>query len=284
MKNRRDCIVQDPSTKRSLPPGYVSTLEARVAYLEGLLKGDQRAVAMDHMDEDTTSLLATDSSHTQATRATDTAISVPSDKPTTSSTNFLDSCSRPEVDTSYTSPSVQSGTDCHTSPLEMLCMNSAAGQSLYFGASSPLLLSRSINAMLRGVHSLAPGLSMAGVDNELLSELPRPCPVLLPGRFFCDILANSYFTHVHPQFPFIHRPTYDKWQRNVLDAIESAIPPDPMQVFFVYMVRLTSDVSDLRGSIILADQRNWVTGLVRMQPLLSRSTTYFAPAEQVQGD
>lgn len=77
---------------------------------------------------------------------------------------------------------------------------------------------------------------MSGVDDELLAEMPQLAPALLPNRFFNDLLVNAYFAHVHPQYPFLHQPTFIKSQKNVLDATENAIPPDPVEFFFVYMV------------------------------------------------
>ena len=45
------CIIEDPATKRNLPPGYTAVLEERVAYLERLLKDvcPEMQVALDHM-------------------------------------------------------------------------------------------------------------------------------------------------------------------------------------------------------------------------------------------
>lgn len=128
------------------------------------------------------------------------------------------------------------GSSNSPSRIDMLCMDSARGQPFYFGASSPLLFTRLVSSMLRGVRSQAPGLSMSGVDDELLSEMPQTAPAMLPDRFFNDLLVNAYFTHVHPQYPFLHQPTFMKAQKNVLDATENVIPPDPVELFFVYMV------------------------------------------------
>lgn len=64
------------------------------------------------------------------------------------------------------------------------------------------------------------------------------------------MLTTAYFEQVHPQFPFLHRPTYQKWEEDVLAASEAGKSPNPVYAFFVYavgpsssVVRLLSDAS-----------------------------------------
>jgi hypothetical protein len=44
--------MEDPSTKRKIPPGYIETLESRIAYLETLLRDVRPDVSLDHIQGD----------------------------------------------------------------------------------------------------------------------------------------------------------------------------------------------------------------------------------------
>lgn len=56
----------------------------------------------------------------------------------------------------------------------------------------------------------------------------------LPERAIVNMLTTAYFEQVHPQFPFLHRPSYLQWEEEVLSATEQGKTPDPVQAFFVY--------------------------------------------------
>ena len=58
-----------------------------------------------------------------------------------------------------------------------------------------------------------------------------PCPSLLitalqdlPPRKDCDVLCGQFFANVHPNHPFLHRPTFD-WMVNALYACAATEPP-----------------------------------------------------------
>lgn len=77
---------------------------------------------------------------------------------------------------------------------------------------------------------------MSGVSDALLHQMPRAQPGPLPDRFAAQLLEHTYFEHVHPQYPFLHRPTFQNWQESVLSANENGMQPDATQLYFVYMV------------------------------------------------
>lgn len=120
--------------------------------------------------------------------------------------------------------------------LELLCLRSAGAEPHYFGASSTYSFTKMFSASLRAIRTQAPGLSMSGVADNFVQFRPRPTPVPLPGRSFTTMLTSAYFEQIHPQFPFLHRTTYMKWEEEVLDACERGFPPNPAQAFFVYAV------------------------------------------------
>ena len=52
------------------------------------------------------------------------------------------------------------------------------------------------------------------------------------------MLTIAYFDQVHPQFPFLHKPTYLQWEEEVMVARENGYAPNPAHMFFVYAVSL----------------------------------------------
>lgn len=119
----------------------------------------------------------------------------------------------------------------------MLCFRAAGGDPHYFGSSSDFSFTKVFSASLRGVQAQGPGLTMGGISNpHPLSgdQVPRPKP--LPERSRLVRLTKAYFDQVHPQFPFLHRPTYLEWEEHVLRARETGERFDPVSLFFVYAV------------------------------------------------
>lgn len=115
-------------------------------------------------------------------------------------------------------------------------MSAASGQQLYFGETSSLALSKILTSILSGVRLQAPGLSLAGARDTVLQELPKPPPASLPDPVFGSLLVDAYFTHVHPMYPFLHRPTFKVWQDQVNAALQEGSTPEPRYHFFVFIV------------------------------------------------
>lgn len=122
------------------------------------------------------------------------------------------------------------------SGLELLCMHSAGAEPHYFGASSAFSFTKLFSATLRGVRAQGPGLTMAGISNNASKSRPKPAPAPFPDEAILTRLTTAYFDQVHPQFPFLHRPTYLKWESDVLACRRNGEPPDQAQLFFVYAI------------------------------------------------
>jgi hypothetical protein len=88
---------------------------------------------------------------------------------------------------------------------------------------------------------------MGGVTESTVLNQTRASPIALPERSVVTALSKSYFDQVHPQFPFLHRPTYLEWEEGVLKAREEGKTPDPARLFFIFAVTavgaLTSSLS-----------------------------------------
>ena len=144
--------------------------------------------------------------------------------------------------------------------IEVLCVNSAVGQPQYLGPSSALGLSKVIGSALGRIRLQGPGLTMGGQDNDFLRDLPRSEPASLPDRIFGPFLSEAYFTHVHPQYPFLHQPSFTEWENNVYYALENSMQPDLMQLFFVNMV---CAVMNSRNTNLIVDQVYAVGAAIR---------------------
>jgi len=77
---------------------------------------------------------------------------------------------------------------------------------------------------------------MSGVTEPAMHTRPRAAAIPLPDRTFVTRLTTSYFEQIHPQFPFLHRPTYLEWEDRVFRSIAEDESPDPICLFFVYVV------------------------------------------------
>lgn len=120
--------------------------------------------------------------------------------------------------------------------IEALAMSSATGELRYYGPSSVLAFTTAISSVLRSVRLQGPGMTLSNIRNEAWRNLPRPIPAPLPDQIFGGLLADAYFAHVHPQYPFLHRPTFDFWESSVHGASASNTSPDTTHAYFVYMV------------------------------------------------
>jgi hypothetical protein len=118
----------------------------------------------------------------------------------------------------------------------MLCLRSAGAEPHYFGASSAYSFTKMFSATLRAKRAQGPGISMSGVADTAVQCRPTATPAPLPGRAFTSMLTSAYFEQVHPQFPFLHRPTYLEWEEEVMAACEGGYAPHPTKAFFVFAV------------------------------------------------
>ena len=48
----------------------------------------------------------------------------------------------------------------------------------------------------------------------------RRSQVRLPSAEEAQRLSTAYFKHIHPQYPFLHRPTFDTWEREYVNQMQ----------------------------------------------------------------
>ncbi|EXJ84041.1 hypothetical protein A1O3_04708 [Capronia epimyces CBS 606.96] len=246
------CVSQDPSTKRRHPRGYIefleqhnTSLENHVAFLEHTIRECNPDLDLDNLprnrnrnsDSNSNSSLRHEDDTLIAT-STDEAVDPTLRRPLSSPQEAPPSLDKDGVAGVAAEPdslAPNSGPVIDDmSSLELLCLRSAGADPHYFGASSAYSFTKMFSASLRAVRKQAPGLTMSGIRDQSFESRPCATPAPLPNRALVSMLTSAYFDQVHPQFPFLHRPSYLQWEEEVMAASEAGMTPNPVYAFFVY--------------------------------------------------
>lgn len=207
------CLVEDPSTKCQLPRNYLETLEERVELLERLLQQQSQP-------------------------------HVPS-----SSGDFEN------VDTTVSSSGARDRDDNNAatdlvSKAGVLSLHASGAEPHYFGPSSIFSFSRIIQSCVRQAVQEEPGNEFDERLNKLDAASLQPCR--LPSYEAGVALSNAYFENVHLQYPFLHEPTFRKWERNAAGLDSEAANPN--ELFFVNLLSLfefpRAIVTDERAGVL----------------------------------
>lgn len=233
-----DCLIEDPSTGLHRPRDYMKSLEARVAYLEGLLQESRPEVAIDHFPGSRDGEASVESGpERRDIAATQMQTSTPNSVVTPTS-NFRN----PGPDATDADDRSQD----LPSEVALLCVSAAGREPQFFGASSAVSFSRIVSATMGvGNSGSRPGNSQrnarfarptagTALDAERVN---RRAPVRLPTTDMRSSLLEAYFKNIHPQYPFLHRPTFDKWEHDCWRAASEGtlhLLPD-MAVFSALM-------------------------------------------------
>jgi hypothetical protein len=139
----------------------------------------------------------------------------------------------PDISGSSKSRDEDDGASHLSSKVGMLGLRMDGVEPHYLGSSSAFAFSRLIHSSLRQVIS-GNHPDLFGVNED--TPKPSPCP--LPDYEFGITLSNAYFQNIHPQYPFLHEPTFRVWEAKLLGPSESIDPLsfDPIPLFFLNMV------------------------------------------------
>lgn len=239
------CLVLDPQSKRHRPRNYLEMLEGRVASLEG---GNRHPRSPSHSTP-SPSLLS----------------GVGVDNNDNNDNNSTQS-------NSYTPENGDSTSDL-SSRVGMLDFQTVQMEPQYLGSSSAFAFSRIINFSLRRDLPVQP--SLASLNDRLGVSLSSPSPCLLPEREVALALSNAYFLHIHPQYPFLHEPTFRGWEATLYDPSQDS-PEMGFQssssssLFFLNMVSFCFSVFSL--SRIVTDD-GWAQMQVYAVAALLQSNT-----------
>ncbi|KAF5635750.1 positive regulator of purine utilization [Fusarium sp. NRRL 52700] len=110
----------------------------------------------------------------------------------------------------YTPPG-RDGTSDLTTRVGMLDFRTAQTEPQYLGSSSSFAFSRIINL------SLSSNLPNVPNPAPLSDRRSSPSPCLLPDYDVAVKLRDAYFKHIHPQYPFLHEPTFRAWEAMLYD-------------------------------------------------------------------
>ncbi|KAK2699255.1 hypothetical protein QWA68_001961 [Fusarium oxysporum] len=196
------CLVEDPATRRHQPRNYVETLEAKVAFLEDLLRKARQ--------ENTTPPVA-------ASRTEDTP-----------------SGSSPEVSETKDDDD-DDDASALSSKVALLGMTADGEARHYLGPSSIFSFSHVIHASLRQPF---PGNHLESLNDYQDDTAVAPSPCFLPDYELGISLSNAYFENIHPHYPFLHEPTFRRWEDALVRPSNTIgeLDFDPAPLFFVNMV------------------------------------------------
>lgn len=193
--------MEDPLTKRRQPRNYLETLEKRVAFLEGLLERGQLSASV----ASTVSPTAENEGRSERPR------------PSKSHQQAVDDV------------------DNLASKVGILSLNAFGSDTHYMGSSSTFAFSRLLSSHLR--QNVSAGPAAAG-SNLCERDATSPSSCFLPDYDTAAKLSHAYFENVHPQYPFLHEPTFRSWEAmhiwpsGTLDEMNA----EPVPLFFLYIV------------------------------------------------
>lgn len=105
----------------------------------------------------------------------------------------------------------------------------------YLGPSSVFSFSHVIHASLRQPF---PGSHLESLDDHQDDAAAAPSPCFLPDYELGISLSNAYFENIHPHYPFLHEPTFRRWEDALVRPSNTIgeLDFDPVPLFFVNMV------------------------------------------------
>ncbi|KAL5414784.1 hypothetical protein PMIN04_008861 [Paraphaeosphaeria minitans] len=210
----RDFLVEDPATGLHRPRDYVRFLEARVAYLEGILQESRPDVALDHLDDQAAPFNQTGNTAQEQNNN----ISMQD-----GGIDFLAFNSASPMGNVH-----EENVDDLSSEVALLCLSAAGRGPHYFGSSSAASFSRIFSATM--------GLpKRQGSSQHSIAGAERHDPEFLSGfrlQGLAATLTQAYSKNIHTQHPFLHRPTFRVWAHAIGDLNSAG----DIALFFVLIV------------------------------------------------
>jgi hypothetical protein len=226
----------------------MQALESRVAYLEGLLQDARPDLAADHMNH---------SSHQLSERgggsfpAMDNHSHMLASPPLYSDVQESRPAEMRELQSGHLSNAEATETGPVSSEVGLLCVNASGREPQYLGSSSALSFAQiATNTMgLQGdafnqkpIWAHAPDLDRQRGRNQAI-DLKHP------AKEVAEVLSKAFFENIHPQYPFLHQPTFALWERECQDADVSGSLHDVghTSIFFVTMVYAIGSIALSHG-------------------------------------
>jgi len=208
----------------------MQSLETRIAFLESLLQQYCPDVATDHLVDDTIHPVHAQPDQQQSVSATEHE----DDDDEREHTNYsTEGGTHPRLGSAETPEHF----DELSTEVALLCLSAAGREPHYFGPSSAVSFSKIVSTIM--------GLPRRQ-GTSVASESPRATrqpfrdssPRRFPSRGLARSLSQAYFTNIHPQYPFLHRPTFHRWEETCIEAScnDSMGECGDIELFFVLMV------------------------------------------------
>lgn len=131
------------------------------------------------------------------------------------------------------------GLDVLSNEVALLCLSAAGREPQYFGPSSAVPFSRIVSTAI-GLPGGHRGKAVLGMTREYEDDTRPSLPAIeFPSRAKISELSEAYFKNIHPQYPFLHRPTFRALESEYLEASLRGDPTtaSDMSLFFVLMVK-----------------------------------------------
>jgi hypothetical protein len=204
-----------------------------VAYLESLLQQTRPEVALDHLS-------GLDASHFDA----DVGFQQQNDRHEHPQYN-------PQIQNGASNfPAVDEGSPRFASDVEdehiddlstevaLLCLSAAGREPHYFGPSCAVSFSRIVSTTMGLPRRNGSSQHSSGWPGAQNSEVDRTVPVSFPSRALAATLTQAYFKNIHPQYPFLHKPTFLAWEEvcTRANAAGDVTTAGGLALFFVLMV------------------------------------------------
>ncbi|KAJ8117059.1 hypothetical protein OPT61_g1659 [Boeremia exigua] len=202
---------------------YLKSLEARVAYLEGLLQESRPDVASDHLE-------GFDGASGYQNQIFGSNRQPHMQTGTIDFLAFGNSSPLGDVD--------EGNGDDLSSEVALLCLSAAGREPHYFGPSCAVSFSRIVStAMGLSKRQGSSQHSVAGPERAD-PEVHRTVSAGFPSASLAATLSQAYFKNIHSQYPFLHKPTFRTWEEKCFAAHASGDlnSAGDIALFFVLMV------------------------------------------------
>lgn len=213
----------------------MQSLEARVAYLEGLLQQVRPDVAVDHLLGFEGERFIPRLSGGDISCLANPIVSA--SEPNIHQQDAMGASVQEDAG-GPASVDAEDPADQLSAEVALLCLNAAGREPHYFGPSSAVSFSRIVSAAMNLPKKVGSSQrSNAGVESIGWGST-RPPPIPFPMPALASTLSKAYFDNIHPQYPFLHRPTFQYWQELCLkaDAGGGLAVVGDLPLFFCWMV------------------------------------------------
>lgn len=160
----------------------------------------------------------------------------------------------------------------------LLCLSAAGREPHYFGPSCAVSFSRIVSATM-GLPKRGGSSRHSGITHEIQGpEIQRTVSVTFPSPNLATTLSQAYFRNIHPQYPFLHKPTFLTWEEKCkrADLAGDIDAAGDIPLFFVLMVHLMLNYV-IGETDVLEGVRYWIFSIRACSSRLGGSLLFNGP-------